>query len=125
MRRLAGFLILAVLMVGCDSGPQGPGDFSASVRSPGPSVGGVVLDVVGPSIEGFSGAGGSKVLWARQENTNAYRVIVIGEGGGELMFTISVMDRGDGKPKGTVVSAVDLDNRPLPVTKDYKVRISS
>ena len=123
MRRFIGLVVLASLAVGCDSGPDGPGDLSGSVLSPDPALGGVVFEVVGAGIEGFSGAGGTRVFWARQEDPIVYRVIEIGESGGELKFSVSVQDRGGRLPRATVVSAVDLNNHPfLPVTKEYEVK---
>jgi hypothetical protein len=85
----------------------------------------VVFEVVGAGIEGFSGAGGTKVFWARQENPNVYRVIVLGESGGDLKFSVAVQDRGGRMPRATVVSAVDLNNRPLlPITEAYEVKFT-
>jgi hypothetical protein len=125
MRRLIGLVVLATLAIGCDSGPSGPGDLTGSVLSPSPSLGGAVFEVVGAGVEGFSGAGGSKVFWARQADPAVYRVIVIGESGGELKFSVSVQDLGGPNPKATVVSAVDLNNSPLlPITKEFKVKFT-
>jgi len=124
MKRFIGLVVLAILAAGCDSGPSGPGDLAGSVRSPGPVLGGAVFEVVGRGIEGFSGAGGTKVFWARQENPAVYRVIVVGESGGELEFSVSVQDRSDRTPRATVVGVVDLNNQPLPVTKEYKVKFT-
>jgi len=125
MRRLFGLMVLASLVIGCDSGPDGPGDLTGSVQSPSPSLGGVVFEVVGAGIEGFSGAGGTWVSWARQEDPIVYRVIVLGESGGDLKFSVAVQDRGGRMPRATVVSAVDLNNRPLlPITEGYEVRFT-
>lgn len=124
MRR---FLVLAVLIplaVGCDSGPSGPGDLVGSIQSPDNALGGAVLEIVATGVEGFSGAGGTKVFWSIQENPVVYRVIVIGEGGGDLNFTVSVGDRSSRNPRASVVSLVDTSNRPLPVTPDYEVRFT-
>ena len=124
MKRLLVAAVLSLWAVGCDSGPDGPGDFSGTLQTNAGSVGGVVLEVVGTGIEGFSGAGGTKVFSAVQADPKVHRVIVIGEGG-ELTFQVSVQDRGRGKPKATVINAVDLENRPLPVTQDFKVRFTN
>jgi hypothetical protein len=87
-------------------------------------VGGVVFEVVGAGIETFTGSGGTRVFWARQPDPTIFRVILVGEGGGDLSFTATVQDRSKGLPRATVVSAVDLENRPLPVTNDFKVKFS-
>jgi hypothetical protein len=124
MRRLLALMALGALLAGCDSGPDGPGDLTGTVRSRNSSLGGAVFEVVGKGIEGFAGAGGTKVFWARQENPTTYRVIVVGEGSGELTFTVSVQDRGDRKPRATLISVVDQGNNPLPATKDIEVKFA-
>jgi hypothetical protein len=121
MRHLIGFLAVVVLVASCDSGPDGPGDIMGSVRSSHSSLGGVVLEVVAEGVEGFSGAGGTRVLWAPQSTPGLYRVIVIGQSGSELAFTASVKDRAMRMPRATVVGAVDLENLPLPVAEDFEV----
>ncbi len=124
MKRLAAFLTLALLVGACDSGPTGPGDLTGSFRTSGPPMGGVVLEVVGAGIEKFNGTGGTQVFWAAQPDPTVFRVILVGEGGGDLPFTVTVKDRSKNVPRATVVSVVDLDNRPVPVTKDLKVKFS-
>jgi hypothetical protein len=84
-----------------------------------------VLEVVGSGIQGFSGAGGTKVFWAPQGTPSVYRVIVVGETAGDLPFSVSVQDLADRKPRATVVSLVDLNNLPVPVTKDHKVKFTN
>lgn len=120
--RTIGLIALALLAISCDAGPDGPGDIVGSVTSPGAPLGGVVMEVVGGGVEGFSGAGGTKLFWAPQSTQNVYRVVVIGESGSDLEFTVSVKDRGGRMPRATVVGAVDLQNLPLPVTEGFKVR---
>lgn len=124
MKRFVAFLVLTLLVGACDSGPEGPGDLTGSFRTSGPAMGGVVFEVVGAGIEKFTGTGGTKVFWAAQPDPNVFRVILIGESGGDLTFTATVRDRSRGLPRATVVSVVDLENRPVPVTKDLKVRFS-
>lgn len=124
MKRFAVILTLALLAGACDSGPKGPGDFTGSFQTTGPAMGGVVFEVVGAGIEKFTGTGGTKVFWAQQPDPTVFRVILVGEGGGDLTFTATVLDRSKALPRTTVVSAVDLENRPVPVTKDLKVKFS-
>ena len=122
MKRLAAVLMLASLVGACDSGPEGPGDLTGRVQTSGPDLGAVVFQVVGTGIEKFTGTGGTKAFWAQQTDPKTFRVILVGEGGGELTFSASVQDRSKGLPRATVVSVVDLENRPLPVTNDFKVK---
>ena len=83
-----------------------------------------MLEIVATGVEGFSGVGGTRVFWAPQEDPVVFRVIVIGEGGGDLKFSILVQDRSDRTPRGSVVLLTDLNNRPVPVTSDYDVRFT-
>ena len=117
-----GLLLLLGLTSACDSGPEGPGDLTGTLQAPDVQVGAVVLEVVGGGIEGFSSAGGNKVFWAQQDDPARYRVVVVGENPGEISFTVSVRNLGGQNPRATVVNAVDLSNRPLPVTGDYRIR---
>lgn len=125
MKRWALTAALAIALAACDSGPEGPGDITGSIRSPDRALGGAVLEVVSSGADGFSGAGGTKVFWSTQENPAVHRVIVIGESGGDLQFKVSVQDVGGRYPRASVVSLVDMDNLPVPVTDAYKVRFSN
>ena len=122
MKRLVAMMALALLVAGCDSGPEGPGDLTATFTGSGDPPGGVVLEVIGAGIVGFSGQGGTKVFWAAQETPSVYRVIVLSEGGSDLSFSTSVEDVGKRMPRATVVSVVNQENMPLPVTNDYQVK---
>ncbi len=122
MKRLVGVMALAICLGACDTGPDGPGDLTGSVGAGTQDLGGVVFEVVGAGIEGFSGAGGSRVFWAQQENPVVFRVIVVSENGGDMRFSATVTDRGGRMPRATVVSAVDTENRPVPVTEAMEVR---
>ena len=124
MKRLILIGALAFLAVGCDSGPSGPGEITGTIRSPGPALGGAVLEIVSSGVEGFSGAGGTRVFSAIQENPVVHRVIVIGDSGGHLTFSVSVQDQGGRLPRASVVSLVDLNNVPIPVTKSHKVEFT-
>lgn len=122
MKRSFSLLALALLLAGCDSDPRGPGDLTGTFTGAGDPPGGVVLEVIGSGIVGFSGEGGTKVFWAPQENPSTYRVIVVGEGSSDLSFLTSVEDVGKRMPRATVVSVVNQENIPLPVTGDYQVK---
>jgi len=124
MRTLIGGILALFLLAGCDSGPDGPGDLSGTVQSSGSPLGAVVIEVVGAGIEGFQGTGDTKVFWARQEDPNIYRVVVVGDGSGDLRFSVSVRDRGARVPRALVASAVDAENGILPVANDLRVRMS-
>ena len=125
MKRLLAFAALVFAAMGCDSGPEGRGDYTGTLSVDGAAIGAVVLEVVGSGIEGFSSSGTTKVFSAAQSDPKIHRVMVIGEGGGDLEFTVSVQDRGSRKPRAIVLNAVDLENRPLPVTQDFKVRFTN
>ncbi len=110
-RRWLGLLGAAMLVTACDSGPKGPGALSTVVS--GPDLGAVVLQVAGSGIRGFEGQDGSKVF-STALSPNAvvpsYRVIVVGQNGGDLHFGIQVDDRGGQLPTVSVLQAVDADN---------------
>ncbi len=124
MRRSAIALVLLVFAGGCDSGPDGPGDITGALKTPGASVGAAVLEVVGGGVQGFSGAGGTKVFWAQQNDPTIHRVVVVGSGGGDLQFQVSVEDRSKRAPRVTVINLVDTGNRSIPVSQEYKVKFS-
>jgi hypothetical protein len=124
MKRMVVAFALALLAWGCDSGPKGPGEFAGLVESPGPLLGGVVLEVAGKGIEGFSGAGGSRVFWAPREGfPNSYRVMVIQPSAlAEIQFRVSMRDLAEGRPRASIVNLVGGDNFTIPATPEYRVR---
>jgi hypothetical protein len=122
MRRIAFFMALFLGTAACDSGPSGPGNLTGWIRSAGPELGGVALEVVGPGIDGFSGTGGTQVFWAPRGTADTYRVVVVGSSPGDLQFNVSVQDVGGSKPVATLIHVVDGDNLPRPATGQFRVR---
>lgn len=113
MRRKSHALVVATAIAlsaaACDSGPSGPGSLVASVS--GESLGGVVLQIVGPGIRGFEGLGNTQVYAAPLAGTrNGYRVMLVDAVGSDLRFEIQVEDVGMEDPVMTVVSAAGVDN---------------
>jgi hypothetical protein len=124
MRRL-GLLVTLILTFGaCDPGPSGPGDLTGVLETPGPVLGGAVLEVVGKGIMGFSGSGGTQVFFAATDAEDTYRLVLLAETPGQLQFRVSVQDKGARKPSASVVNLVSGGNLPLPATADYVVRFS-
>lgn len=123
-----GRLVVAALLVGllsaqgCDSGPEGPGALSAVAT--GPSLGGVVLQVEGRGIRGFSGRGSTRAYSsAVQDRPGVHRVILIDPEPGELGFAIEVDDRAMEGPVVTVISAADGENLGMPASR-VEVRLT-
>jgi len=127
MKRLVALGLMGLLGLGlwaCDSVPSGPGEISGTVQSAGATLGAVVLEVVAADIEGFSGSGDVTVFWAPQDDPVVHRVVVVGKAGGKLAFTAQSRERANRMPKALVVSAVDVNNLPIPVTPDITVSFS-
>ena len=121
IKALLGASALALLAWGCDSGPSGPGELNALLQASATPLGGVILEVVGPGIESFSAAGGTKVLWAPTGAPDTYRVVAINEVAGDVRFQVSVLDLGADKPWALIVNLVDGNNLSIPATSAYEV----
>lgn len=124
MKRLVLVLTSVLLFGGCDSGPSGPGDLTGILETPGPVLGGALLEVTGRGITKFSDSGSTRVFAAATEVPETYRVILMAEIPGELRFRVSVQDKGAKRPAVSVVSVVSGENMSLPATADYRVRFS-
>jgi hypothetical protein len=124
MSRLLSLLAILALLVGCDSGASGPGDLTGILMSPGPVLGGAVLQVEGKGITKFSDSGGTRVFSAPTGAPDTYRVLLVSAAPGELRFRVSVEDKGARKPSVSVVNLVSEGNLTLPPTADYQVRFS-
>jgi hypothetical protein len=124
VRRLVLLVGTALTLAACDPGPSGPGDLTGFVETPGPVLGGAVLEVVGKGITGVSGSGGTQVFFAPTGAEGTYRVVLLAQTPGQLQFRVAVQDRGAKKPAVSFVGVVNESNLPLPATADYGVRFS-
>ncbi len=114
-------LALALTMGACDSGPSGPGTITAFAS--GPSVGGVVLEVQGAGIQGFTARGSTRVYSAAVAGREAtHRVILITPDPGEMVVDIDVDDLGMEDPTVRVVSAANGSNQAI-ATSNVTVRV--
>ena len=118
---LLSLFVMAWLVGACDPGPSGPGEFDGVLEASATAVGGVAMEVVGPGIEGFSGAGTTRVLWAATDVENTYRVVAVNQVAGAVRFQVSVQDLGADKPRATIISLVDGNNGALEITNAYRV----
>jgi len=98
------------VLAGCDSGPSGPGAIEAIVT--GETLAGVLLQVDGAGIRGFSARGDARVYGAPDaDRPGRHRVIVISPSSGELRFAIDVDDLDMEGPSITILQATRADNR--------------
>lgn len=124
MRRIAWLAVGLMLVGACDSGPSGPGELTGILETPGPVLGGAVLEVVGKGVTGFSGSGGTHVFSAATGTADTYRLVLLAQNPGPLQFRVSVQDKGAKKPSVSVVSVVTGANVSVPATADYTVRFT-
>ena len=125
MRRFvvaAALLAALSLLTACDSGPSGPGDFTAVVTAPSGGVGAVILQVQGQGIQGFQGAGATEVISNATGADGTFRVVAVNEGTGTLQFLVQVQDRGVELPTASVISAAGTDNQMVASVTGYQVR---
>ena len=102
--------LTSFVLAGCDSGPSGPGSYYG--RAIGPSVGGVVLEIEGTGIQGFTGRGSTRAYSAPVPGRpNTHRLVLIDPQGGDLGFDMLVDDLDMHRPYVTVVEATGTDNR--------------
>ena len=109
-RRSILTLAAALLVAGCDSGPDGPGTIDAVVESPQP-LGAVVLELEGGGVEGFDPQGRTLVYSAAvSSTTRKFRVILVSPDGSPLRFGIRVDNVREAQPTVTAVSAATPAN---------------
>lgn len=124
MRRLSLLLLVLLPLVGCDDGAGGPGSLTGTISTPGPVLGGAVLEVVGKGITGFSGAGSTRVFSAPTGVEDTYRVVLLRPTAGTLQFQVSVENVKGRRPTASVVNLASEGNLPLPATAEYEVKFT-
>jgi len=103
---------MVLLLVGCDSGPKGPGAFSATLEILGPPVGAAIIDVTGEGVRSFAGTGDTQVFHdVRDVTAGSHRLIVV-SASGTLGFVMQVDRVEAGPPVATVIDATGTDNQP-------------
>jgi hypothetical protein len=122
---LPALLFAALVTVGCGDDGGGPGELTGTVVSPGPALGGAVLEVVGKGVTGFSGAGATRVYYAPTQTEGTFRVVLLSSSSsGPLQFRVAVQDVGAKKPSASLVNLTSVGNLPLPATSEYSVTFS-
>jgi len=115
-RNVLGVVALssALVLSGCNLfGPSGPGTIEATFSGPQP-IGGLVVEVTGPGIEGFEGTGSTQALGAVVSTAEGtHRVVAIVPVGADVSIGIRVSDLGDETPHFAVISATTPANTPL------------
>jgi hypothetical protein len=123
VRRRALLLLLVVLaLAACE--PSGPGELTATVRTPRPT-GALVVELTGVGITGFDGAGDVRTFSGPVDAVvDTQRVVVVSVSGLRIRFRVQVRDLADPPPTAVVVSAVDQENDPIDALGGYSVRIA-
>ena len=124
-RDVLKILVMAVAMMlgACDWGPEGPGQLSGVLRAGPISVGAVVLEIRGTGIEGFSGAGQTKIFHAEPE-PDVHRIVLLNSAPGQFGFSVIVQDVSALLPAVIPLQAVDSENEPMVDLTVISVNIS-
>ena len=115
IRRSGARFTAAILVVlagaACgDSGPEGPGGFTAVLDAQGPPAGAVIVEVTGPGITGFEGTGDTQVFsTVLNAQAGTHRIIAV-SASGSIGFRVQVERVELGAPGVVVVDATELDN---------------
>jgi hypothetical protein len=114
--------LVALALAACE--PSGPGELTATVRTPRPT-GALVVELAGAGITGFDGAGDVRAFSGPVDAVaDTQRVVVVSVSGQGIRFRVQVQDLADPPPTAVVVSAVDERNDPIEALGGYSVRIA-
>ena len=110
LRTLFAVVGVTVGLVGCDSGPKGPGALDATITGPEP-LGAALVEVVGAGVRGFEDQGACQTFGAPLPSAvDTHRALVVCAGGGDLVFGIEVDDVSAEPPVATVLQTANPNN---------------
>ena len=110
---LASFALVA-LLGSCGDDPNGPGTLLATVETPSP-LGGVVLEVHGEGIQGFSSRGDSRIYSAVVSETEGRHRVIVLSPTGDLRFGVQVANVRGGAPTFAALAGTTEANQPAPL----------
>lgn len=124
MKRLAAVLVPVTFLAACELfGPSGSGTLSARVESTEAAVGGAVVEVRGPGVQGVHPEGSTRVFQRPLDEEGAFRLVLVNPSGAPPAFGIDVDDVDGELPSASVLSAADTDDRLLDPGADVVVRV--
>lgn len=125
LRATAATLLLAIALLpaGCDWGPEGEGEWRATLTGPGEPFGSAVLLVTGEGIQDVTGDAGVRV-WIQETDPGEFRAVLVQtEATGSVHFRIRVQDMAAPPPSVAVLEAADLADEQVQVTEAHRARL--
>ncbi|MEX2530432.1 MAG: hypothetical protein WD960_06625 [Gemmatimonadota bacterium] len=121
---LAVVLLVLPLLAGCDWQASGEGEWRTHVSGPGEPFGSGVLVVRGEGILDIVGDAGT-VVWTARKGENELRVVAVQEEAtGTFRLRIRVRDLSEPQPSVGLIELADLDNEPVPIDDEHRIRYS-
>lgn len=114
---------VALALNACDWGPRGPGQLEGIVTSGSVPVGAVVLEISGPGVQEFTGAGQTRVFFAEPDSA-VYRVVLVTANPGRLKFRVTMDDVRGSPLTVSTVQAVDGSNARITDLSGIAVEIA-
>lgn len=122
---VTGLAVAALVgLAACDWGPSGEGDLRGTVAGPNGPFAAAVLMVSGEGVVDVAGEGGVRA-WSRRTGDDELRVVLLQtEESGTLHFRIRVQDVGGPTPSVALLELAGLDDEPVQVTDEHRLRIA-